>query len=367
MRYFLLPLALGRKREALREMRGTGSNHATMETRRILIAGAGAIGSVMGGMLRRAGHDVTMLGRSTHLEAIGRDGLHLGGLFGDHVVKGFTLASDPSQLGAPFEFVLLTVKSYDTAAVADQLRNLAARDGLVVSMQNGIGNIAILVEHFGAARVLGGRVIFGAEIVAPGRVEVTVFADPIAVGPAPAIQPGESARLFERARELAAILSGAGIPTEPCADVIPLLWTKLFYNAALNPLGALLRLHYGALAADPDLRAIMDAVIEEAFAVAARSGVALPYRSAGEYRAVFYSRLVPSTFNHRPTMLYDLEQRGRTDIAEMNGKIAELARGLGLRAETNRILTRLIRARERMWSANNAGAAGRRRTSESAD
>ena len=331
-----------------------------MDTRRILIAGAGAIGSVMGAMLRRAGHEVAMLGRKAHLDAIARDGLHLGGLFGDHVVKGFTLANDPSQLNAPFDLVLLTVKSYDTAAVAGQLRSHVAGDGLVVSMQNGIGNVAMLVERFSAARVLGGRVIFGAEIIAPGKVTVTVFADPVAVGPAPAVQRDASTTLYERAREVAAILSGAGIPTEPCADVMPFLWTKLFYNAALNPLGALLRLHYGALAADPDLRAIMDDVIEEAFAVAMRTGVALPYRSAEEYRAVFYSRLVPSTFNHRPTMLHDLERRGRTDIGEMNGKIAELAGELGLPAETNRMLTRLIRARERMWSAQNAHAALRR-------
>jgi 2-dehydropantoate 2-reductase len=127
---------------------------------------------------------------------------------------------------------------------------------------------------------------------------------------------------------------------------------KLFYNAALNPLGALLRLHYGALAADPDLRAIMNDVIEEAFAVATRLQVTLPFKTADEYRAVFYSKLVPATFNHRPTMLYDLEQRGRTDIDEMNGKIVELAERHGLRADTNRVLTRLIHAREKMRHGN---------------
>jgi 2-dehydropantoate 2-reductase len=333
-----------------------------METRRILIAGAGAIGSAIGAMLRRAGHDVTLLGRSAHLDAIARDGLHLRGLFGAHVISGLKLATDPSQLGEPFGLVLLTVKSYDTASLADRLKDHIARDGLVVSMQNGIGNIALLVERFGAGRVLGGRVIFGAEVSAPGKVEVTVFAEPVAIGPDPAIQGGDVSRLMAHAREIASILSETGVPTEACADVMPLLWTKLFYNAALNPLGALMRLHYGALAADPDLRAIMDAVIDEAFAVAVKRGVNLPYRSAEEYRAVFYSRLVPSTFNHRPTMLYDLEQRGRTDIMEMNGKIAEMAEQLSIAAGTNRMLTRLIRARERMWSAREGAHAKRDKT-----
>jgi 2-dehydropantoate 2-reductase len=325
-----------------------------MSARPILIAGAGAIGSVTGAMLRRAGHAVAMLGRETHLEEIARNGLRMYGMFGEHVVKGFSLVGDPSRLKGPFDLILLTVKSYDTKSMADRIADLLAPGGLIVSMQNGIGNLDILVDRFGAQRVLGARVIFGAEITAPGAVQVTVFAEPIAIGPALLIHREHSGSLLRRAREIAAILSEAGIATNPCEDVTPFLWTKLFYNAALNPLGALLQLHYGALAADPDLRAIMNAVIEEAFAVAERLEVALPFKTAEEYRAVFYSKLVPSTFNHRPTMLYDLERRGRTDIGEMNGKVVELADSVEVRADTNRILTRLIRARERMFHKEQA-------------
>jgi len=320
-----------------------------MGARPILIAGAGAIGSVMGAMLRRAGHQVAMLGRANHLEAIALDGLRVSGLFGDHLVKDFSLASDPGRLQGPFDLILLTVKAYDTASMADRIAPLLAPDGLVVSMQNGVGNLDILVERFGAARVIGGRVMLGAEIRSPGAAHATVFGEPIAIGPSALTNREHCARLFQRAREVAAIITAAGIPTEAHEDIAPLLWTKLFYNAALNPLGALLRLNYGALAADPDLRAIMDEVIEEAFAVASALDVPLPFESAEAYRVVFYSKLVPATVNHRPTMLYDLEQRGRTDIMEMNGKVVELAGRVGLRADTNRLLTRLIRARERMW------------------
>jgi 2-dehydropantoate 2-reductase len=320
-----------------------------MGMRPILIAGAGAIGSVMAAMLRRAGHEVAMLGRENHLDAIARDGLRVSGLFGEHLTRGFRLASDPSRLEGPFDLVLLTVKAYDTASVADRLRHLLAADGLIVSMQNGVGNLDVLVERFGASRVIGGRVMLGAEISAPGAVYATVFGEPIAIGPSALANREHCARLFERAREVATMITAAGIPTEACEDIAPLLWTKLFYNAALNPLGALLRLTYGALAEDPDLRAIMDEVIEEAFAVTSALDVPLRYESAEAYRVVFYTKLVPATLNHRPTMLYDLEQRGRTDIMEMNGKVVELAGRLGLRADTNRLLTRLIRARERMW------------------
>lgn len=320
-----------------------------MSARPILIAGAGAIGSIVGARLRHAGHAVALLGRERHLEAIARDGLRTSGILGDCHSRGFILATDPARLEGPFDLMLLAVKAYDTAAMADQLRHLLAPDGLVVSMQNGVGNLDALVERFGPARVIGARVMLGAELRADGVAHATVFGEPIALGPSRLANHQHCASLFERAREVAAMLTAAGIPSEAYEDIAPLLWTKLFYNAALNPLGALLRLHYGALAADPDLRTIMNEVIEEAFAVAASLDVPLRYESAEAYRAVFYSKLVPATFNHRPTMLYDLEQRGRTDIMEMNGKVVELAGGVGLRADTNRLLTHLIRARERLW------------------
>lgn len=316
--------------------------------RPILIAGAGAIGSAMGAMLRADGREVAMLGRPAHLQAIARDGLRLTGLFGERVVRGFTLAERAKDLSGPFDLILLTVKSYDTEFIAPELPGLLAPDGIVVSMQNGVGNIETLVDRLGANRVLGGRVIFGAETLSPGVVRVTVFAEPVAVGPAPYLQGAESARLIEHARVVAELLTHSGIPTQACADVMPYLWTKLFYNAALNPLGALLGLHYGALADDPDLRAIMDDAIREAFAVAKRMRVAVPFDDADSYRRIFYEKLVPSTFDHRPTMLYDLEQRGRTDVEALNGKVVELAERFGLDAPVNRILTRLIRARERL-------------------
>ena len=314
----------------------------------ILIAGAGAIGSIVGGMLHDAGHDVTLLGRRTHLEAIARGGLKISGLLGDRTITGIKLADDPAKLERQFGLILCTVKSYDTeligAALVDGLRD----DGVIVSMQNGLGNIESLIDVFGLRRALGARVIFGAEMPAPGTAHVTVFAQPVAIGPAPAIHRELSAPLAERARAIAAMLDAAGVPTVGVEDIMPVLWAKILYNVALNPLGALLQQNYGALAADPDVRPIMDRAIDEAFAVARALGVALPFSSADEYRKIFYEQLLPPTVSHRPTMLHDLHVRGRTDIGALNGKIVELADRFGLDAETNRMLTRLIRAAERV-------------------
>jgi 2-dehydropantoate 2-reductase len=346
MAYFLQPPVFSEQATSLFALAVT-ANFDSMSDAPILIAGAGAIGSIVGGMLHLAGHDVTLLGRRPHMEAIARGGLRITGLLGERTINGIKVVDAPSQLDRQFDAILCAAKSYDTESIADVLAGKLSADGVIVSLQNGLGNIELLSERFGARRVLGARVIFGAEIPTPGHSHLTVFAQPLAIGPSPAIHREHTATLAKRARGLASMIDAAGIPTVAVDDIMPVIWTKLLYNAALNPLGALLRLHYGALAGDPDLRPILDSAIEEAFTVAHTLSVALPFANAEAYRQLFYDQLIPSTFDHRPTMMHDLHVRGRTEIGTLNGKIVELADRLGLDAPTNRMLTRMIRAAER--------------------
>jgi 2-dehydropantoate 2-reductase len=309
----------------------------------ILVAGAGALGSVVGGLLARAGHRVTLLGRRPHMDAIARDGLVVDGLFGTHRVAGLGCASDARGLVGRYDVILLTVKAFDTAAAAAEVAAYLAPDGVLVSLQNGLGNLEAAADAVGAARVLGGRVIFGAELVRPGHARVTVFADPVLIGPPDA----RDARLAAAAARWATALDNAGVPAAATDRIVATLWEKVLYSAALNPLGALRGLTYGQLAADPDGRAVMDRVIAEAFAVARAEDVPLAWPDDAAYRDVFYGRLVPSTAAHRSSMLQDLERGRRTEIDAINGAVA--ARGAARRvpAPANQALTHLVRARER--------------------
>jgi 2-dehydropantoate 2-reductase len=322
-------------------------NFSTVDDAKILVAGAGAIGSVLGAMLHSAGHRVTLLGRRKHMEAIACEGLRITGLLGTHTIRGLNLADRPSQLDGRFDLILCTVKPYDTAPISDDIKERLSERGLIVSMQNGLGNIEALASRFGLGQVLGARVIFGSELRRPGAVHVTVFADPVAIGPAAALHRALSGVLAVRAAEVARLIDCAGVAAVGCADIMPVIWSKLLYNVALNALGALYELSYGELAADPDLRAIMDEAVGEAFAVARELQVALPFPSAAEYLDTFYGKLIPATETHHPTMLYDLKNRGRTDIDWLNGKIVELALQTGLTAPVNRMLVRQIHAAER--------------------
>ncbi len=100
-------------------------------------------------MLHDAGHDVTLLGRRAHMEAIARDGLRISGLLGDRRITCIKVADDPAKLDRQFGLILCTVKSYDTELIAAALVDGLTDDGVIVSMQNGLGNIETLIERFG--------------------------------------------------------------------------------------------------------------------------------------------------------------------------------------------------------------------------
>ena len=309
----------------------------------LVVAGAGALGSVFGGLLARAGHDVILVGRGPHMAAVARDGLRIDGLFGDHVVRGLATVADVGGLEGTFDTVLLTVKSYDTAAMVRAMAPHLAPNGLLISLQNGLGNVEQAEDVLGRARVLGARVICGAELLAPGHVRVTVIAAPVLVG-SPDPHDAERATL---ARVWARRFADAGIPSETTDNLFGELWAKVFYNAALNPLGALLRVPYGYLPDDPDARALMDRLIDEAFAVARASGVALRWPAAAAYRDHFYGALVPSTAAHRSSMLQDLERGRPTEIDAINGWVVRRGEALGVPVPANTTLTQVFRARVR--------------------
>lgn len=309
---------------------------------RILVFGAGAVGSVLGGLLARAGHSVTLLGRAGHLEAIREHGLTIEGIWGDHRVTGMETVSSPAALaGHSFDLVLLTVKSYDTHDAIDALRRIDHPGLVLVSVQNGYGNTQALEAAFGQGRVFGARIITGVEFVEPGKVHVTVSADDIRLGP-----PAGELAMMAQARELATIMQEAEIPVSATDRYREFLWAKILYNCALNPLGALLHASYGQLTEDPGTRQLIDRIIDESFTTARAAAIPLFWERLDEYRRHFFDELIPPTAKHYPSMLRDLERRGRTEIDSLNGAVVRLAVASGLEVPVNQTLTSMIKLRE---------------------
>ena len=310
---------------------------------KVLIAGCGAIGSVMGCLLRQAGHDVALLGRGWHLKAVRTGGLTVDGIWGHHQASGFHIATDAAELSGAYDLIIFAVKSFDTESMIDAVGTRLNENGLALSMQNGLGNIEALAAYFGAGRSLGANVLVGAEISAPGKARVTVQASPIIIGP---LELSDCV-VLESIHGWTRSFLEAKIPCTATRHILSHLWAKVFYNAPLNALGALLNVHYGALGEDPELRAIMDGIIDEAFTVAAQRGVELLWESAASYRGSFYGQLLPPTYGHRSSMLQDLQRGRRTEVDAINGRIWQYGQDLGVATPYNETMTRLIQQREK--------------------
>ena len=306
---------------------------------KILIFGAGALGQGIGGFLAAAGNDVTLLLREKYARAISEGGLDVTGILGERRVPPgeIHLATNADELtGENFDFILLSVKSYDTAASIPLIARIASDETIITSIQNGYGNVEALEQAFGPERVLCARVITGFRVPKPGSVDITVHADDVTVG-------SFSSKRHPAALQLADALCAAGIPARTSENVEADLWGKIVYNIALNPLGAILGVHYGALGHSEYSRAVMDRMIDEAFAVMARLDFPCRWATADEFREIFYSKQIPATYDHRSSMLQDITAGKRTEIDCLNGAVVRLGREAGVATPVNSAITNQIR------------------------
>ena len=309
----------------------------------ILVYGAGAIGSVFGGFLSKQ-HAVTLLGRPWHLHEIRRLGLQVGGIWGSHTFSKMGLCTDVKELRSRkprFDLILCTVTANDTPAAAKEIKRIAKDRALVVSLQNGYGNIEALSAQVPVGQVLAGRVIFGAEL-RPGTATVTVSADDVLIGEA------GKAKGLKRAEELAATFTECGIKTRAVPDIHRHLWAKLTYNCALNGLATLLDIPYGKLLLTDETKALMKEIVEEVYAVAAKCKIELEPATAPGYIQKLFKKLIPITSAHYPSMHQRIRHGHRTEIAHLNGAIVALGKKHKVPTPINALVAELVKAKEHL-------------------
>ncbi|HIE31560.1 MAG TPA: ketopantoate reductase family protein [Methanosarcinales archaeon] len=304
---------------------------------RIAIMGAGAIGSVIGGMLARAGHEVTLVGRNPHIRSISENGLYIAGIWGEHTVTNLNAVTSPPC--EDHDIVFLTVKSYDTKTAARAALPMLGQGGVIISMQNGLGNVETLAEIAGRERTVGGMGIFGAVVPEPGSVRVTVIASDTLVGEI-------DGNCTPRVEGIARMLATAGIPTRASEKIMLEIWHKALYNIALNPLSAIFEVTYGEIADSPHTRWLASELISEAFRVAEVAGIDLGMNSPDEYLQILWSQLLPPTRDHRSSMLQDIVRGKLTEIDYINGKVVELGAEYGIETPYNNAVVRMVKAKE---------------------
>ncbi|ADI01226.1 ketopantoate reductase family protein [Syntrophothermus lipocalidus] len=310
---------------------------------RILVFGLGALGTVYACLLKNAGHFVVGIDREPVVSRVKTQGLGITGIWGEHTAFLDEVASTVDEVQArSFDLIVLTVKSFDTAEAASKLVGLAGAGTYVVLAQNGYGNYEAASAFLPPEQLIVARVIFGSETLEPGKAKVTVIADDVVIG------SPQNLISEEVLAEIAEQFSTCGIPTRASNEVMKYVWGKIIYNSALNSLGAILEVPYGKLAENKYTAGLMDAMIDEIFAVLEASGETTLWADAGAYRQAFYGQMVPSTAQHHASMLQDIQRGRKTEIDALNGAVVELGMKLGIDTPVNRVIVSLVKAKEEL-------------------
>ena len=304
---------------------------------RATIVGCGAVGSLFAANLAQL-DDVEVwafdLDRE-HVAAINEHGLRLSGA--GEVVGKVRATTDAAEL-PPSDFGIVATKCMHTAA-AIEASAPAFTMGAVCSVQNGVGNEEVLAEH--VQRVIRGTTFPAGRIVGPGHIQWDVKGD-TTIGP---FEPSPAAMAdIER---LADACTRGGMPTQAVADARGPQWRKLIFNAATNPIGALTGLTHGRVVEDAGLRHLVSQLVDEGKAVAAAQGIEL---DADPEELIDHAARPDVAYDHKASMLQDVEGRRPTEIDYLNGGVARFGREQGVPTPLNDAVTALIKGLEASWA-----------------
>ncbi|UCF90045.1 MAG: 2-dehydropantoate 2-reductase [Desulfobacterales bacterium] len=297
---------------------------------RIAVVGAGAMGSLFGALLAETGTEVCLYDVwIDHINAINQSGLRI-----EHQNQTRTVSihatADPNQIGRA-DLAIIFVKSTQTAPATRTAAQLLGTDGLILTLQNGMGNADIMAQFIDPARIVAGTTAHGATVLGPGRIR-HAGSGPTVIG---LWAPGEGAQTL--IQPIAARFTQAGIETEVVADVRPVVWNKLLVNVGINAITALTGIKNGQLLDLAATREVSRAAVEEARSVAQARGV----QTRGDAVAHVF-QIAEATALNRSSMGQDVDARRPTEIDAINGFIVREARQLGLPVPVNQTLTALI-------------------------
>jgi 2-dehydropantoate 2-reductase len=304
---------------------------------KVAIIGCGAVGSLFAANLAQL-DDVEVwaydLSRE-HVDAINENGLHLSGA--GEVVGRLRATADAAELPGCDFGIVATKAMHTDAAIAATAHAFA--DGCVATVQNGIGNEEVIAEH--VERVIRGTTFPAGKIVAPGHVQWDVKGDttlgPYEPKPAP----------FGEVERLADACTRAGMPTTAVHDARGPQWRKVIFNASTNPIGALTGLTHGRVCERPDLRALVSGLVDEGKAVAAAQGIEL---DADPEALIDHAAKPEVAYDHKASMLQDVEARRTTEVDYLNGGIVRFGREHGVPTPLNQAIWALVKGVESSWT-----------------
>jgi 2-dehydropantoate 2-reductase len=323
-----------------------------------VIAGAGALGSVIGGYAAQAGGDVTLIARKAHVEAVRARGLEIDGVRGRHVIRDVRAVVDPREVESA-DLLILCVKSQDTPETLAALAHLRGRIGAAISVQNGGRKDEELAEAFGPEAVVGAMTLIGASMPGPGRVLHTGNGG---------TWIGElDGRPSARVEAIADLFRKACLPVEVHSNIRSATWCKLNQMVPAAALSCVSRLSLHQIYLDRGLATLFVELSREVAQIAERQGIpledfrgfavktvcSLPFEEAVEsVIARGRAMLEQGVTQVRISTLQDLERGKVTEVDHTIGYVVRLAATLGLAVPKVELLYRVIRGIERAQQAS---------------
>ena len=304
---------------------------------RICIVGCGAVGSLFAAGLAQV-DDVEVWAydlAQEHVDAINEQGLRISGA--GELVGRLRATTDAGEL-PPCDYGIVATKAMHTSAAVAATAH-AFSSGAVASVQNGLFNEDAIAVH--VERVIRGTTFPAGHVVDAGHVHWDVKGD-TTFGP---FEP-QPAQLGAIAR-LADACTRAGMPTSAVMDARGPQWRKVIFNAATNPLGALTGLTHGRVCEQPDLRALVTKLVNKGKAVAAAQDTEL---DDDPERLIDHAARKDVAYDHKASMLQDVEARRATEIDYLNGGIARFGREHGVPTRLNEAIWALVRGLEASWT-----------------
>ncbi|MGO3741216.1 ketopantoate reductase family protein [Kerstersia sp.] len=309
---------------------------------KICVLGAGALGSVIGGALARAGEEVWLLSRSAaHVEAVRREGLRMHEGARCDTVAGIHATSLAAEVGV-VDVLIVLVKSFDTVAALQAAACVVGPETVVMSLQNGLGHEEVLARLVGREKVIAGKTYVGGVMLAPGEVQAGIAGKETLIGELDGSSSG-------RVTALAGAFNRAGLATTASRNIMAVIWDKLLINVATGAVSGITRLPYGQLYAVPEIEAIAIEAVSEAMDVARAQGLRLSIENA---RQAWLMAAEGLGAEFKTSMLQSLEKHSRTEIDYVNGAVVRLGQALGLDTPVNRTLVACIKGLEAQLPAH---------------
>ncbi len=303
---------------------------------KICVLGAGALGSMIGGLLTEAGSEVCLIDTWTeHVDTMKRQGLRIREDSSERAVK--VQAATGCQAAGPADLVLVLVKSYHTKEAMKNAAPMMGDRTVVLSFQNGLGNEETLAEVVGREHVIGGRTFAGGVLLGPGHVMAGRKGKPTYIGEL-------DGRSTERVDRIAGLFNQAGLETIVSSNIVGIMWDKLLINVATGALSGITRLPYGELYQVTEVKECALEAVSEAIAVAKAMGVKLTITDPPKIWLKAAENLPPA---FKASMLQDIEKGSRTEIESINGSVVRLGERHGIPTPVNRALVAGIKGIER--------------------